>query len=167
MRCGGYRYPIYWHYIGAEGSNILVALRLQMKAVKVRYRHSVVNLYGIFSCPYLRLGLVRFQPPKAQEIRDMDKAHAMQRTHQQELLRMREHKARIDTEREKEIERRLEGGMMRLSLVLFVLNHSSKTLKITRPVANIRKLLKILMRPWPSNPITYHLMIEHESFNNS
>ena len=57
--------------------------------------------------------------------------------------------------------------MMRLSLVLFVLNHSSKTLKTTRPVANIRKLLKILMRPWPSNSITYHLMIEPESFNNS
>ncbi len=121
MRRGGYRYPIYWHYIEAEGSNILVALRLQMKAVKVRYRHSVVNLYGIFSCSYLRLGLVRFQPPKAQEIRDMEEVRAIQRTHQQELLRMREHKARIDTEREKEIERRLEGEYdeIELSLIRF------------------------------------------------
>ena len=41
----------------------------------------------------------------------MEEVRAIQRTHQQELLRMREHKARIDTEREKEIERRLEGGV--------------------------------------------------------
>ncbi len=62
------------------------------------------------------------QGVKAQEFRDMKlEALAQHRAFQKELLRMREHKARIDKERQMEIEIREEGvdDKIELSLIRF------------------------------------------------